>query len=147
MILNKIYKFAYMRFTKVYIFFALLVMIVMVACNHKSDKKTGQEQGQAVAKPDTTPVTLKGLYSFAPGAKTFQACGKQTEFWVADSSAQLELQYAQVITFEQHGDPVYVEVEGRKIKSAKGGEGAAYDSTLIVKKLLKLTKEIPVDCK
>lgn len=136
-----------MRFTKVHIFFALLVMIVMIACNHGPDKKAEQDQGQKTAKPDTTPVTFKGLYSFAPGAKTFQVCGNKTEFWVADSSAQLELQYAQVITFEQHGEPVYVEVEGRKIKSAKSGEGAAYDSTLIVKKLLKLTKEIPADCK
>jgi len=136
-----------MRLIKGQLFFALLGMIAIAACNHGPDKKAEQEQGQTVAKPDTTPITLKGLYSFAPGAKTFQACGKQTELWVTDSSAQLELQYSQAVSFEQQGDQVYVEVEGRKVKSAKGGAGAAYDSTLIVKKLIKLTKDIPANCK
>jgi hypothetical protein len=53
----------------------------MLACKHKADKKETQASH-----------VIKGLYSFEPGAKTFQPCGSQTEFWVADSCAQLELE-------------------------------------------------------
>jgi copper homeostasis protein (lipoprotein) len=124
-----------MRLSKVHIILVLLAITGIVACKHKAADET------------QLPVVFKGLYSFAPGAKTFQPCGKQGEYWVADSCAQLELKYAQTVTFEQPGQPVYIEVEGEKIKSAAGSNGAAYDSTLIVKKLIKLTKDIPADCK
>jgi hypothetical protein len=40
---------------------------------------------------------------------------------------------------------VYVEVEGDKIRSDKDGLGSEFDSTLVVKKLIKITKEIPQD--
>jgi copper homeostasis protein (lipoprotein) len=120
-----------MRLIRVYIILGLLMG--MLACKHKADEKTAQ-----------THKVIKGLYSFEPGAKTFQACGSQTESWVADSSAQLELKYSQLISFEKYGDQVYVEVEGRKIKSTAG---VAYDSTLIVTKLIKIAKAIPANCK
>jgi copper homeostasis protein (lipoprotein) len=135
MILNKIYKFAYMCLFKTHIFLALLISVSLFSCKSKPDKNY-----------TVSPLVIKGIYSCAPGAKTFQACSKQTEFWVADSSAQLELKYSQLVSFEKPGEPVYIEVEGEKIKSATVGN-AAYDSTLVVKKLIKITKDIPADCK
>ncbi|MCC8425019.1 hypothetical protein [Mucilaginibacter sp. UR6-11] len=125
-----------MRLSGIYIVLVLLLMIGMMACKHKTDK----------AGAPRTEV-FKGLYSFAPGAKTFQPCGLQTEYWVADSCAQLELKYSQTIPFEQKARPVYIEVAGEKIKSAAGSNGAAYDSTLVVRKVIKLTKDIPAGCK
>ncbi|NNU34245.1 hypothetical protein HK413_08975 [Mucilaginibacter sp. S1162] len=105
----------------------------MLSCKHKADQKEKH-----------TPNIFKGLYSFEPGAKTFRPCGTQTDFWVADSCAQLELKYAQLISFEKYGDRVYIEAEGNKIKSAAG---VAFDSTVVVTKLIKITKDIPAGCK
>jgi copper homeostasis protein (lipoprotein) len=56
----------------------------------------------------------------------------------------LELKYSQ-LNFEKPYEPVYVEVEGVKIHSDKNGMGSGYDSTLVVKKLIKITREIPQD--
>lgn len=98
------------------------------------------------AKKDR-PVVYKGIYSFGPEVKSFKDCDDGSEFWVADSSAQLELKYSQ-LNFEKPYEPVYVEVEGLKVRSNKEGLGSEYDSTLVVKKLIKITKEIPPDmCK
>jgi len=124
-----------MRFNKTYGTLLLLSVTVITACEHK-DKKT----------KDGTPV-FKGLYSFEPGAKLFQFCGRQGQYWTVDSSAQLELKYAQLVSFEQSGTPVYVEVRGYKTKSATNGDAAAYDSTLVVKKVIKIAKDIPAGCK
>jgi copper homeostasis protein (lipoprotein) len=93
------------------------------------------------------PVVFRGVYSFGPEVKSFKDCDNGREFWVTDSSAQLELKYSQ-LNFEKPYEPVYVEVEGMKIRSDKEGLGSEYDSTLVVKKLVKITKEIPQDmCK
>lgn len=94
------------------------------------------------AKKVGAPIIYKGLYSFGPEEKSFKDCKSGQEYWVADSSAQLELKYSQ-LSFEKPYEPVYIEVVGKKIRSVKDGAGAAYDSTLIVKKLIKITKEIP----
>lgn len=125
-----------MRLAQLYIISGVFAILGLAACKRKPDK-TAEDK----------PITITGVYTFEPGAKVFTPCGKQTQFWVADSSAQLELQYSQKVAFEQQGQPVYVEVEGKKIKSVAGGEGAAYDSTLIVKKLIRITKDIPANCK
>ena len=90
------------------------------------------------------PVIFKGVYSFGPEVKSFKDCDNGTEFWVTDSSRQLELKYSQ-LNFEKPYMPVYVEVEGVKVKSGKDGLGSEYDSTLVVKKLVKITKVIPQD--
>jgi copper homeostasis protein (lipoprotein) len=90
------------------------------------------------------PDVIRGLYSFGPEVRSLQECGGEKEFWVTDSSAQLELQYSQM-NFEKPYLPVYVEVEGKKIPSDKDGLGADFDSTLVVYKVLKITKEIPAD--
>ena len=126
----------------------LLAMSVFTACHQKAEN--GEASAGTTAQTQGTPnapIVFKGTYSFAPGAKIFQYCNKQKQFWTVDSSAQLELKYSQLITFEQSGTPVYTEVEGYKIKSVASGDAAAYDSTIIVKKVLKLTKDIPADCK
>ncbi|GAA4329677.1 hypothetical protein GCM10023149_34480 [Mucilaginibacter gynuensis] len=86
----------------------------------------------------------KGLYSFGPEVRTFEDCDNGHEFWVTDSSSQLELQYSRM-NFEKPYEPVYIEVEGTKEPSGKDGLGSEYDSTLVVKKVIKITKEIPAD--
>lgn len=137
-----------MRVKNISVVLLLLAMAVLAAC--QSDVKNGETTTGTIAQTQGTPnapIVFKGTYSFAPGAKIFQYCNKQTQFWMVDSSAQLELKYSQLITFEQSGTPVYTEVEGYKIKSAVNGDAAAYDSTIVVKKVLKLTKDIPADCK
>jgi len=89
-------------------------------------------------------IVYKGVYSFGPEVKSFKDCENGREFWVTDSSKQLELQYSQ-LNFEKPYVPVYIEVEGEKIRSGKDGMGSEYDSTLVVTKLVKITKNIPVD--
>ncbi|SDE17839.1 NlpE-like protein with OB domain [Mucilaginibacter pineti] len=116
-----------------YIKYCALVFIFIAACscNRKADK-------------GDKPTIYKGLYSFGPEIKSFKDCDSGREFWVTDSSSQLELQYSQM-NFEKPYEPVYVEVEGIKSKSGKEGMGSEYDSTLVVKKVVKITKEIPQD--
>jgi copper homeostasis protein (lipoprotein) len=87
-------------------------------------------------------VEYKGVYSFGPEQKSFKDCDNGGEFWVTDSSKQLELQYSQ-LKFEKPYEPVYVEVQGIKMRSGKEGLGPEYYSTLVVHKLIKITKEIP----
>jgi len=91
------------------------------------------------------PVTYRGLYSFGPEVKSFKDCDDGQEYWVADSSAKLELSYAQM-HFEKPNEPVYVEVEATKVKSGPDGLASEFDSTLVVKKLIKITSELPKDC-
>ena len=112
-------------------YFVCSMIIAAWSCNGNSKK---------------TPKTIvyKGVYSFGPEDKSFKDCDSGQEFWVTDNSKQLELKYSQ-LDFEKPYEPVYVEVEGVKIRSNKDGMGSEYDSTLVVKKLIKITKEIPQD--
>lgn len=138
-----------MRLSKIYSVSLLLAMTALVAaCGHKAQngENATQTQPGAQGKPNA-PIVFKGIYSYAPGAKLFQFCGQKSQFWAIDSSAQLELNYTHIYNFEQSGLPVYAEVEGYKTKSESNGDAAAYDSTIVVKKVLKLTKDIPAGCK
>lgn len=108
-----------------------LTIIGLCSCGGNSDKKAKK-------------AVYKGVYSFGPEVKSFKDCETGREFWVTDSSKQLELKYSQ-LNFEKPYEPVYVEVEGVKLHSGKDGMGSEYDSTLVVKKLVKITKTIPVD--
>lgn len=121
-----------MRIITIYfiVFTVVCSMLWGCSCNRKPDAKK--------------PAIIKGLYSFGPEIKSFQECGGEKEFWVTDSSARLELQYSQM-NFEKPYLPVYVEVEGVKKPSDKDGLGAEFDSTLVVYKVIKITKEIPAD--
>lgn len=125
-----------MRLSQLNYLIAILIAISIFSCKNKP------------AKTGAAHRIYKGLYSFGSDAKTFKDCANGHEFWVADSSAQLELKYSQLISFEQKGEPVYVEVEGSKVLSAKEGPAAMYDTTFIVKKVLKITTDIPAgNCK
>jgi copper homeostasis protein (lipoprotein) len=116
---------------KLIIYLMCIIVICALSCNHNSPKKPHA-------------IVYKGVYSFGPEVKSFKDCDNGTEFWVTDNSEQLELQYSQ-LKFEKPYEPVYIEVEGIKIRSDKDGLGSEYDSTLVVKKLIKITKEIPLD--
>jgi len=117
-----------LKFTQYFIF---IIIISACSCKNHSGNKSPY-------------VFYKGVYSFGPEVKSFKDCDNGHEFWVTDSSQQLELKYSQ-LKFEKPYEPVYVELDGIKIKSGKDGLGSEYDSTLIVKKLIKITKEIPQD--
>lgn len=110
----------------------LFVMsVIFTACNFKS----GQE------KKNNTRI-IKGLYSYGPEIKSFTDCEEGREFWVADSAKTLELAYSK-FNFEKPYEPVYIEAECHIIKSNSLTVSADFDSTLVVTKLLKITKEIP----
>src|SRR4051812_27657888 len=107
----------------------LLILATVFSCNN--NKKSAKE-----------PKVYKGLYSFGPEAHSFKNCETGQEFWAVDSSAKLELGYSQQ-NFEKPYEPVYVEIEGNKVKSGTDGAAAEFDSTIVVTKVVKLTKEIP----
>lgn len=107
-----------------------LLSLAVVACN--SDNKA----------EGIKSVTVKGLYSFGPEMKSFTLCDDGREFWVTDSVKELELAYSN-LGFEKPYEPVYVELEGHYVKSDSAIISADYDSTLVVTKVLKISKEIP----
>jgi copper homeostasis protein (lipoprotein) len=131
------YKTHHMK-TILHLGLLFLVIIAVFSCNNNPKDK---------AKKGTNAVVYHGLYSFGPEVKSFKDCDNGQEYWAADSSAKLELSYSQ-LNFEKPYEPVYVEVEGRKVKSGKDGLGSEFDSTIVVTKLIKITKDIPQDkCK
>ena len=87
-------------------------------------------------------TVIKGLYSYGPEVRSFTDCVEGREYWVADSAKTLELAYND-LNFEKPYLPVYIEVEGHIVKSDSLTVNANFDSTLIVTKLIKITKEIP----
>lgn len=108
-----------------------LFVAVISACNQKSEEE----------KKSNTKL-IKGLYSFGPEIKSFTDCEEGREYWVADSAKTLELAYSN-FNFEKPYEPVYIEVECHFIKSDSLIVSADFDSTMVVTKLLKITKEIP----
>jgi copper homeostasis protein (lipoprotein) len=108
-----------------------ILSVVLVSCTQKS----GEE------KPSNTKV-IKGLYSYGPEIKSFTDCEEGREYWVADSAKTLELGYSK-FNFEKPYEPVYIEAECYVIKSDSLMVSADFDSTLVVTKLLKITKSIP----
>lgn len=85
---------------------------------------------------------MKGLYSFGPEMKSFTDCDEGREYWVADSAKTLELAYSN-LNFEKPYEPVYIEAECHIVKSDSLSVSADFDSTMVVTKLIKLSKEIP----
>lgn len=110
---------------------AVLLATVFVACN-----------GDAGTEENSKTTVIKGLYSYGPEIKSFTDCEEGKEYWVADSAKTLELAYSN-FNFEKPYEPVYIEVEGHLVKSDSLIVSADFDSTLVVTKLLKITKEIP----
>jgi hypothetical protein len=119
-----------MKHINAIVFFSILVT-VFIACNRKPDE----------AKKDQT-VVIKGLYSYGPEIRSFADCEEGREYWVVDSAKTLELAYSNM-HFEKPYVPVYIEVECRIEKSDTAKITADYDSTMVVTKLLKITREIP----
>lgn len=109
-----------------------LLIIVLTSCNNK-DRSSDQKDEAIIAK---------GLYSFGPEVKSFTDCEEGSEFWVADSAKTLELAYNE-LGFEKPYTPVYIEVECHIVKSDTANVTGNYDSTMVVTKLLKISKEIP----
>jgi copper homeostasis protein (lipoprotein) len=119
-----------MKFKRVLVFSCMLLM----GCSCNRSGNTAEKH-----------IIYKGLYSYGPEVRSFKECESGNEYWVTDSSATLELKYSQ-LNFEKPYEPVYVEVEGKKIKTSKAdGLDTDYDSILVVKKLIKITKEVPQD--
>lgn len=106
-------------------------MIAVTACNRQEPKETNEKT-----------MVIKGLYSYGPEMKSFADCEEGREYWVADSAKTLELAYSRM-NFEKPYMPVYIEVECHLVKSDTAKISADYDSTMVVTKLLKITREIP----
>ncbi|WP_316770692.1 hypothetical protein [Pedobacter frigiditerrae] len=112
-------------------FFLFASMVALAACN--DDKKDADKNKSLV---------IKGLYSYGPEIKSFTECEDGREFWVADSAKTLELAYSN-LGFEKPYTPVYIEVECKLVKSDTSKVTGDYDSTMVVTKLLKISKQIP----
>lgn len=110
----------------------IVSMCLLVACNGNKQGDSGQKK----------VVVAKGLYSFGPEVKSFTDCEEGGEFWVVDSAKTLELAYSN-LGFEKPYTPVYIEAEAHFIKSDTATVTGDYDSTMVVTKLLKISKQIP----
>ena len=121
-----------MRLFKQAFVFVVLLGVAVTACN-RNDKAEGEKSNLK---------TVKGLYSFGPEMKSFTLCEDGREYWVRDSVKTLELTYSN-LGFEKPYVPVYVELEGYFAKSDTSMVSADFDSTLVVTKVLKISKEIP----
>jgi hypothetical protein len=113
------------------IFILFASMVALTAC--KDNKK---------AESDIKPIVVKGLYSYGPEIKSFIDCEEGHEYWVADSAKTLELAYRN-LGFEKPYTPVYIEVECNLVKSDTSTITGNYDSTMVVTKVLKISKQIP----
>ena len=121
-----------MKFFKQAIVFVVLLGVAVTACN-RSNKAEGDK---------TNVKMVKGLYTFGPEMKSFTLCEDGREYWVTDSVKNLELQYNN-LGFEKPYEPVYVELEGYFTKSDTATVSQDFDSTLVVTKVVKISKEIP----
>jgi copper homeostasis protein (lipoprotein) len=120
-----------MKLFKQAIVFVVLLGVAATAC--RNDKAEGEKSNLKM---------VKGLYSFGPEMKSFTLCEDGREYWVKDSVKNLELSYSN-LGFEKPYEPVYVELEGYFAKSDTATVSPDFDSTLVVMKVLKISKEIP----
>lgn len=119
-----------MKLFKQAIVFVILLGVAITACNRAEKPEEGNTK------------TVKGLYSFGPEMKSFTLCEDNREYWVLDSVKNLELSYSN-LNFEKPYEPVYVELQGYFTKSDTATVAADFDSTLVVTKVIKISKEIP----
>ncbi|RZL40373.1 MAG: hypothetical protein EOP00_26740 [Pedobacter sp.] len=119
-----------MNTSKISIVLMFAFITSFVAC--QGDKKAN----------DKKPTVVKGLYSFGPELKSFIDCEDNSEYWVIDSAKTLELAYVN-LGFEKPYTPVYIEAECKFVKSDTAVVTGDFDSTMVVTKLLKISKQIP----
>ncbi|WP_231460576.1 MULTISPECIES: hypothetical protein [unclassified Pedobacter] len=119
-----------MKLFKQAIVYVMLLGVAITACNRAEKPEESDKR------------TVKGLYSFGPEMKSFTLCEDNREYWVLDSVKNLELSYSN-LNFEKPYEPVYVELEGYFAKSDTATVSADFDSTLVVTKVIKISKEIP----
>ncbi|MBG6236780.1 hypothetical protein IWX76_003374 [Pedobacter sp. CAN_A7] len=120
-----------MKHTKKITLLSIVLALAVIACNRTP-----------VEDENSDIRVIKGLYSYGPEIRSFTDCDEGREYWVADSAKTLELAYND-LKFEKPYIPVYIEVEGRVVKSDSTTVTANFDSTLVVTKVLKVTREIP----
>jgi copper homeostasis protein (lipoprotein) len=120
-----------MKHTKKITLLSIVLALAVIACNRTP-----------VEDENSDIRVIKGLYSYGPEIRSFTDCDEGREYWVVDSAKTLELAYND-LEFEKPYLPVYIEVEGRIIKSDSTTVTANFDSTLVVTKVLKVTREIP----
>lgn len=111
--------------------FLFVMSVIFTACN--SNPAEGKKHNVKL---------IKGLYSYGPEIKSFTDCEEGREYWVADSAKTLELAYSK-FNFEKPYEPVYIEAECHVIKSDSLSVSSEFDSTLVVTRLIKITKAIP----
>lgn len=110
---------------------AISFILLLTACN------PNPTDGDSIV-----PKVYKGLYSYGPELKSFTDCEEGKEYWVADSAKTLELAYSN-FNFEKPYQPVYVEVICHLIKSDSSIVSSDFDSTMVVTKVIKISREIP----
>ena len=120
-----------MKHTKKITLLSIVLALAVIACNRTP-----------IEDENSDIRVIKGLYSYGPEIRSFTDCDEGREYWVADSAKTLELAYND-LKFEKPYIPVYIEVEGRVVKSDSTTVTANFDSTLVVTKVLKVTREIP----
>ena len=118
---------------KTYLKLTFLFAVLIYATSCGGDKKPVAQANKS--------IILKGLYSYGPEVRSFTDCEESKDYWVIDSAKTLELAYSD-LGFEKPYTPVYVEVECQIIKSDTTVTGN-YDSTMVVTKLNKISKQIP----
>lgn len=114
---------------------SVILILALIVCVSACSRKPADKKSEKT-------IVLKGLYSYGPEIKSFADCEEGREYWVADSAKTLELAYSR-LNFEKPYVPVYIEVECHLVKSDTSKVYGDYDSTMVVTKLLKITKEIP----
>jgi copper homeostasis protein (lipoprotein) len=114
----------------------LLLAFVFFAVACKSNKR------------DVDAAQFKGLYMLSPTQRAFKDCATGNAYWVADSTKHLETEYWELASNDERDGPVYIEVDGQIVPSNTEDADEAYTNTLIVRKVILITKDIPAgQCK
>lgn len=96
-----------------------------------------------------TPVLFKGLYTFGDEVRTFRDCsGKQTIYWVIDSSANLQGKYEKTNRFPSYPyESVYAEVKGYLSGKSTMGYASEYENVLVLTDIIKVeAKNFRTEC-
>src|ERR1700761_4461893 len=112
-----------MRSFKFACLFAAMIVAGLYACKSKTNNNTTTEETPGTKASTANPLIFKGLYSLSPTMKMFKSCATGHEYFVADSSKELELKYWQMVPAETADEPLYIEAEGQVVKSNSNDNG------------------------